>query len=73
MRFSITKVALKSRPFYAFLLLLLLKKIKKIFILLFCLDKRKYSLVGPEGSRDFGPFHFKPKVHAEEKEVSEDE
>ena len=29
--------------------------------------------VGPKGSKGFGPFHFKPKVHAEEKEVSEDE
>ena len=29
--------------------------------------------MGPEGSRGFGPFHFKPKAHAEEEEVSEDE
>ena len=25
--------------------------------------------VGPEGSRGFGPFHLKPKAHAEEEEV----
>ena len=30
-------------------------------------------IVGPEGSRGFGPFHFKPKAHAEKKEVPEDE
>ena len=29
--------------------------------------------VGPEGSRGFGPFHFKPKAHAEEEEVLGDE
>ena len=23
--------------------------------------------MGPKGSRGFGPFHFKPKAHAEEK------
>ena len=28
--------------------------------------------MGPEGSTSFGPFHSKPKVHAEEEEVSED-
>ena len=28
--------------------------------------------MGPEGSRGFGPFHFKPKAHAEEEEVSKD-
>ena len=28
--------------------------------------------MGPEGSRGFGPFHFKPEVHAEEEEVPED-
>ena len=27
----------------------------------------------PEGSKGFGPFHFKPKAHAEEEEVPEDE
>ena len=26
-----------------------------------------------EGSRGFDPFHFKPKTHAEEEEVPEDE
>ena len=29
--------------------------------------------MGLEGSRGFGPFHFKPKAHAEEEEVPEDE
>ena len=29
--------------------------------------------VGPEGSRGFGPFHLKPKSHAEEEEVPGDE
>ena len=29
--------------------------------------------MGLEGSRGFGPFHFKPKTHAEEEEVPEDE
>ena len=29
--------------------------------------------VGPKGSKGFSPFHFKPKVHAEEEEVPEDE
>ena len=29
--------------------------------------------VGPKGSKGFGPFHFKPKVYAEEEEVLEDE
>ena len=28
---------------------------------------------GVKGSRDSGPFHIKPKAHAEEKEVPEDE
>ena len=28
--------------------------------------------MGPEGSTGFGPFNSKPKVHAEEEEVSED-
>ena len=28
---------------------------------------------GAKGSGDFGPFHIKPKVHAEEEETSEDE
>ena len=28
--------------------------------------------MGPKGSRGFGPFHFKPKAHAEEEEVFED-
>ena len=28
--------------------------------------------MGPEGSTGFGPFNSKPKVHAEEDEVSED-
>ena len=30
-------------------------------------------VVGPEGFRGFGPFHLKPKAHAEEEEVSGDE
>ena len=30
-------------------------------------------IVGPEGSRGFGPFHFKPKAHVEEEEMPEDE
>ena len=30
-------------------------------------------VVGPEGSRGFGPFHLKPKAHAEEEEMSRDE
>ena len=29
--------------------------------------------VGPEGLRGFGPFHPKPKAHAEEEEVPVDE
>ena len=29
--------------------------------------------VGPEGPRGFGPFHLKPKAHAEEEEVFGDE
>ena len=29
--------------------------------------------MGPESSRGFGPFHIKPKAHAEEEEVLEDE
>ena len=28
---------------------------------------------GAKGSGDSGPFHIKPKAHAEEKEMSEDE
>ena len=28
--------------------------------------------MGPEGSTGFGSVHSKPKVHAEEEEVSED-
>ena len=28
---------------------------------------------GAKGSRDSGPFHIKPKTHAEEEEVPEDE
>ena len=28
---------------------------------------------GATGSRDSGPFHIKPKVHAEEEEMPEDE
>ena len=31
-----------------------------------------YISVGPKGSTGFGPFHPKPKVHAEEEEVFED-
>ena len=29
--------------------------------------------MGLEGSRGFGPFHLKPKAHAEEEEVLGDE
>ena len=29
--------------------------------------------MGPEGPRGFGPFHLKPKAHAEEEEVPRDE
>ena len=29
--------------------------------------------MGPEGPRGFGPFHPKPKAHAEEEEVPGDE
>ena len=29
--------------------------------------------MGSEGPKDFGLFHLKPKAHAEEEEVSEDE
>ena len=29
--------------------------------------------VGPKGSRGFSPFHLKPKAHAEEEEVPENE
>ena len=29
--------------------------------------------MGPEGPRGFGPFHLKPKAHAEEEEVPGDE
>ena len=32
-----------------------------------------YSLCGAKGFRDFGLFHIKPKTHAEEEEVPEDE
>ena len=32
-----------------------------------------YSLCGAKGSRDFGLFHIKPKAHAEEEEMPEDE
>ena len=28
---------------------------------------------GVKGSRDSGPFHIKPKAHADEEEMSEDE
>ena len=30
-------------------------------------------VVGPEGPRGFNPFHLKPKAHAEEEEVPNDE
>ena len=29
--------------------------------------------MGPESSRGFDPFHIKPKAHAEEEEVAENE
>ena len=29
--------------------------------------------MGPEGSKGFGPFHFKLKAYAEEEEMPEDE
>ena len=32
-----------------------------------------YSLCGAKGSRDFGLFHIKPKTHAKEEEMPEDE
>ena len=34
---------------------------------------KKIRTVGLEGSRGFGPFHFKPKAHAKEEEVPKDE
>ena len=30
-------------------------------------------IVGPKGSKGFGPFHFKPKGYTKEEEVPEDE
>ena len=33
---------------------------------------KKIRTVGLEGSRDFSPFHFKPKAHAEKEEVPKD-
>ena len=33
---------------------------------------KKIRTVGLEGSRGFGPFHFKPKAHAKEEEVPKD-
>ena len=35
--------------------------------------EEKKDIVGPEGPRGFDPFHLKPKAHAEEEEVPEDE
>ena len=36
--------------------------------------KKLYIYIcGAKGSRDSGPFHIKPKAHAEEKEMPEDE
>ena len=35
--------------------------------------KNLMVIVGSEGSRGFGPFHLKPKAHAEEEEVPMDE
>ena len=37
------------------------------------ITKHHLITVGPEGSRGFDPFHFKPKAHAEEEEVPKDE
>ena len=37
------------------------------------LQKWQLYIVGPEGPRGFGPFHLKPKAHAEEEEVPGDE
>ena len=39
----------------------------------FFMKKMKKVVMGPEGPRGFGPFHPKPKVHAEEEEVPGDE
>ena len=37
-------------------------------------DKQlKKDTVGPKRPKGFGPFHLKPKAHAEEEEVSGDE
>ena len=44
-----------------------------IYFKKFFMKKMKKVVVGPEGPRGFGPFHPKPKVHAEEEEVPEDE
>ena len=33
----------------------------------------RLHFVGPEGSKGFGPFHFKPKAHTKEEEMPEDE
>ena len=40
-------------------------KKKKIYIYIYIYG------VGSEGSRGFGPFHFKPKTYVEEEEVPE--
>ena len=57
-----------------------LAKIKKsvyfaiqLILLLYMGPTALFGTVGPKGSRDFGPFHIKPKAHAEEEEVPEDE
>ena len=43
--------------------------------MMFKLDYTKLYIpyCGAKGSRDSSPFHIKPKAHAEEEEVSEDE
>ena len=35
--------------------------------------EEKKDIVRPEGPRGFGPFHLKPKAHAEEEEGPGDE
>ena len=34
---------------------------------------RSYNICGAKGSEDFGLFHIKPKAHAEEEKMPEDE
>ena len=43
----------------------------------FIVEKNKTTFInmscGAKGSKDSGPFHIKPKTHAEEEELPEDE